>query len=220
MGYRRISFHPGNIYHVYNRGVAQQDIFDSDQDCLRFCNLLTYYLPVGYVQSYSLAKRSKNRGKKTNRPSLTPYGTGLVDVLCYCLMSNHVHLLLHENVERGISTYVQRVFNSYARYFNSRYERSGPLFSGPFRAVHVDSDDHFLHMTRYIHLNPYAAGLIEDPANYRWSSLSDYLQSGQGHKCHTRLLKTMMKHDEYRKFVHDYGDYARELESIKHIAID
>ncbi len=220
MGYRTVSFAPGNIYHICHRGVARQNIFTNKYERQRFLALLVYYLPHGYVVSYSLAKKQRGLKKWEIVSRGTPYNKGLVDLLCYCLMGSHVHLLLCENTERGISTYLQRVFNSYARYFNVRHERSGPLFTGRFRAVHIDGSDQFLHVTRYVHLNPYVAGMVDDPVIYQWSSLNEYVGVRKHNLCHTRLLGSLMKPGEYRGFVTDYANYARELESIKHLILE
>jgi len=115
---------------------------------------------------------------------------------------------------------MQRLANSYARYFNVRHHRSGPLFSGPFKAVSIEGDDQFLHVTRYIHLNPYVAGVVKTPLAYTWSSLSEYIALGAPRICHTELLASMMTPSEYVAFMNDQADYARELEDIKHLLID
>jgi putative transposase len=151
VGYRYEEFAPGEIYHVCTRSVEGRDIFLSDVDRKRFLSLLIHCLPRGHAQSYSTAKRFKQRLDRTSE------GSGLVDIMCYCLMTNHAHLLLKENIEHGISGYMQKLLNSYARYFNVRRSRKGSLFAGPFRAVGIDGDEQLLHVSRYIHLNPYMA---------------------------------------------------------------
>lgn len=214
MGYRIDEFTPGEIYHIYTRGVEKRNIFRHNGDRMRFLALLLHCLPQSSIRSYSLAYKLKQEPKRTLS------GEGLVDVLCYCLMTNHIHLLLRENTEHGISLYMQRVLNSYARYFNVSAERSGSLFVNPFKAVLVVSDDQFLHVGRYIHLNSYVAHLIKDPFQYRWSSLGEYISKKKDGFCHTELLHSMMKPKEYRKFVADEADYARSLADIEHLLID
>ncbi len=151
-----------------------RDIFRHTSDRARFLALILHCLPQGSIPSYSRARKIKKEHQLT-RP-----GEGLVDVLCYCLMSNHVHFLLRENVDNGISRYMQRLLNSYARYFNVSSQRSGSLFVNPFKAVLVVNDNQLLHVGRYIHLNPYVAHMVEDPFGYRWSSLSEYLSAKAG----------------------------------------
>lgn len=131
-------------------------------------------------------------------------------------MPNHIHLLLRENAEHGISTFLQRVLNAYAKYFNRRHKRTGHLFSGRYHAMHVESDEQFLHVTRYIHLNPHVAGLSPDPFAYSWSSLPEYAGDPAAPPlCHTDLLSSMMRRDVYRAFVLDHAAYARSLAGIK-----
>jgi len=195
--------------------VEQRLIFESDGDRDRMLALFTHCLPILRRRSYSAAKvyGEKKRGVKM--------GAGLVDLLCYCLMDNHIHLLLQENVENGISMYMQRLLNSYARYFNVRHQRVGSLFAGPFKAVSIDGDEQLLHVSRYIHLNPYVAGVVGDVVSYRWSSLSEYLaRPNRNDTCHTQLLKSLMGPQQYRVFVTNEADFARELSDINHLLLE
>lgn len=215
MGYRLEPFAPGEIFHIYTRGVEHRRIFLNKSDRARFLALLIHCLPVGQIRSYSTAQKLKQQ------PFLTDEGSGLVDLLCYCLMDNHIHLLLKENTERGISTYLQRVLNAYARYFNIRRHRTGPLFAGPFRAVSIEGDEQLLHVSRYIHLNPYAAGMVDTVQSYAWSSFPEYIASGSTQiQCHMGLIKSMMNATSYRNFVIDEADFSRELASIKHLLLE
>lgn len=215
MGYRYVDFAPGEIYHVFTRGVEKRKIFLYDADRIRFVSLLIHCLPQGPIQSFSVAQKLK-RGSE-----ITISGKGLVDILCYCLMNNHVHLLLKENVDHGISIYMQRLLTSYAMYFNVRSERSGSLFVHPFKAVLVDADEQFLHVTRYIHLNPFVAHLVRDPFVYPWSSLVQYTAKRRpATNCHSDLLSGMMGKGEYQAFVLDYADYTQSLDDNYHLLID
>lgn len=222
MGYRQEQFAPGNVYHIYNRGVEKRDIFSNDHDRERFRILLLYCLPKEKIISYSTVKKVHNTTNKKlpPQPTVTRPGQGLVDLLCFCLMGNHFHLLLHENSSGGISKYMQRVTNSYVRYFNTRHERTGPLFSGRFRAVRVAGDEPLLHVSRYIHLNPFVGHLVENPVDYPWSSLADYTGLATKTICHTNLIFSLLKPVQYKKFVTDYASYARDLADIQHLTLD
>ena len=160
MSYRYDDLAPGEIYHICTRGVERRNIFRHDSDKLRFRELLVHYLPQEGVRSYSLAKKFGYSIELTNPRA------GLVDLLAYCLMDNHIHLLVHENIEGGTSQYMHRILTSYAKFFNMSQQRSGSLFLNPFRAVLVDDDEQLLHVSRYIHLNPYVAHMIKDPFSY------------------------------------------------------
>jgi len=214
MAYRYDEFAPGEIYHLYTRGVEQRTIFRSDRDRVRFLELLVHCLPPEETMSYSTAR------KLGRESELTKKGRGLVDVLCYCLMDNHFHLLIRENIGKGTSVYMQRVLNSYAKFFNLSQRRSGPLFIRPFKAVLIDGDDYFLQVSRYIHLNPYIAHMTKNPLEYRWSSLSEYTRPTRPKSCHTSLLHSMVDAEEYKEFVRDHADYARSLADTQHLLID
>ena len=88
----------------------------------------------------------------------------------YVLMTNHVHLLLTPQLEKGLARTMQSLGSRYARYFNKAYDRSGTLFEGRYRASLIESDSYLLACYRYVELNPVRAGLVGDPARYLHSS--------------------------------------------------
>ena len=90
----------------------------------------------------------------------------LVSILAYCVMPNHFHLLLKQEVEGGISTYLRRLTVSFVRYYNILHKQKGPLFESFFKAVLIESENQLLHVSRYIHLNPTSAKLVNDPIKY------------------------------------------------------
>ncbi|MBS8265685.1 transposase [Mesobacillus boroniphilus] len=132
------------IYHVMFRGVNRQDIFHDDEDRMKFLEILKKY------KEYA----------------------GLV-VYAWCLMSNHIHLLLKEG-EEGIGATMKRVGVSYALFFNWKYQTSGHLFQNRFNSESVEQDDYFLTVVRYIHQNPVKAGMVGRVEDWRWSSCSGY----------------------------------------------
>ncbi|MDP3997516.1 MAG: transposase, partial [bacterium] len=214
MAYRYDDLAPGEVYHICTRAVDRQSIFLDKADHERILALLIHCFPQGVIQSYSIARRLKEDIE------LSQSGKGLVDLLVYCVMSNHLHLLVKENTEGGTSLYMQRLLNSYAKYFNLRYKRSGPLFTGRFKAVLVDGDEQLLHVSRYIHLNPYVAHMIDAPLAYPWSSLNEYIGLAKANTCHTKLIAGIMNEPEYKAFVTDEADYARALADTKHLLLD
>lgn len=131
------------IYHVVMRGINQQDIFCDEED---------------YQQFTATVKRVK-----ADRFEL--YG--------YCLMSNHIHLLIHEKSE-GISQAMKRIGTSYAWCYNQKYFRTGHLFQGRYKSECVEDDAYLLTVIRYIHNNPVKAGVVSKPEDYRWSSIHAY----------------------------------------------
>lgn len=104
----------------------------------------------------------------------------LVRILAYCIMPTHMHLILQQKQEDGISKFMSRIQNSYARFFNLRHVRKGPLWQGRFERIWIENDEHLLHETRYVHLNPVTAYLVEDPADWPHSSYVEYLTTNPG----------------------------------------
>ena len=141
------------IYHVMIRGINRQDIFEDDGDYQKMVKLLK-----------GQAERFDNNGLR-----LPPFCT----IYAYCLMSNHVHLLLQER-ESPMSETVRRLGISYASYFNKKYQREGHLFQDRFRSEPVDTIEYFVTLLRYIHQNPVKAGLVTRPVDYVWSSWLEY----------------------------------------------
>ncbi len=133
------------IYHIMLRGNEKKDIFLEDQDRERFLNII----------------RAKNEEKKWL-------------LYAYCLMDNHVHLLINEGAE-AISRIMKRINTSYAYYFNTKYKRVGHLLQDRYRSENIESDRYLLAAVRYVHNNPIKAGIVNDASQYRWSSFNLYL---------------------------------------------
>lgn len=137
-------------------------------------------------------------------------------------MPNHFHLLIKQNTDNGISRFMRLTINSYARYYNTKYKRVGSLFQGMFKAVHIETDEQLLHISRYIHLNPLVSHIIneQDFLSYPYSSLPEYINN-QGYISNpVPILNHFSKKQSYLKFVLDQADYGKELEKIKHLTLE
>ncbi len=132
------------IYHIMMRGINRQDIFFDDEDYRRF------------LETMKRVKESR---------SCTIYG--------YCLMGNHIHLLLHEE-EEGLSVIMKRIGTSYAWWYNQKYDRVGHVFQNRFQSETVEIEAYLLGVLRYIHNNPVKAKLVAIPEEYKWSSCQAY----------------------------------------------
>jgi REP element-mobilizing transposase RayT len=137
--------YPGAFYHVINRGNSLEKIFTSTRDYEKFLQYLE---------------------KAAERFALI--------IHTYCLMDNHYHLLI-ETPEPNLSMTMQWLNVSYATYFNRKQDRSGHLFQGRFKAILIDADAYLKHLSRYIHLNPVRAGIINTPRQYHWSSYPSFI---------------------------------------------
>ncbi len=121
-------------------------------------------------------------------------------------MPTHLHLILAQLKDEGISLFMQNLLNSYTRYFNVKNERVGPLWQGRFKSILIQSDEQLLHLTRYIHLNPTSQNLVEKPEDWKYSSSNEYLWREDDVLCN---FKENIKIDPnpYRKFVEERQDY-------------
>lgn len=197
------------IYHIYNRGVEKRNIFLDEQDYAVFLHLLKFYLspldpndthPSLQFQNYSVVRPRplENLNKE-------------VQLIAYCLMPNHFHLLLKQTTKDGVTKLLRKVSTTYAMYFNKRNKRVGYLFQGPYKAVYVESDSYLLHLSRYIHLNPLelTSSLL---VSYPYSSYQYYL----GLK-HARWVKPKIILDYFDKskllpFLESYQTYSDFVE--------
>ena len=146
---RKVLLRAGECYHVYNRGNNHQPIFFDQANYLFFLQRLRDFVTKEAA-----------------------------DIVAYCLMPNHYHLLVRLNTDQ-FSNAMQSFGQSYTNAINNRYERVGSLFQGRFQAIHVDRDEYLLHLSRYIHLNP-VPSLVRRPEDWEFSSYRDYIGLRQG----------------------------------------
>lgn len=193
---RKEVFQEGEYYHLYSRGVEKRDIFTSISDRERFLMLL---LLCNSERPINISNVLKKYGGEPSQKLMAEMcekeapASRLVGVVSYALMPNHLHIVVQEREENGISKFMLKLMTAYSMYFNTRYDRSGPLFTRPFRSRHIDSDDYFRWLFAYVHLNPLdlmdagwkERGLSSMPragsflGEYRYSSYSDYFGAGR-----------------------------------------
>lgn len=220
---RSVVFANNEVYHVYNRAVEKRPVFTDKREYQRSILALDYYR--FQKPAYSLAKALQlEKDQRIDFLSkLKKEGKKLAEIVSYCLMPNHFHLLLKQKETGGISKYINNFANSYTRYFNVKHSRNGPLFQGVFKAVRMEDEEQLLHVSRYIHLNPVTSYLVkeEDLEKYLWSSLPEYLGLRSEEICDKEIiLSNFASKESYRKFVYDQIDYAKKIEAIKHLVYD
>ena len=198
------------FYHIYNRGVEKRKIFLDNQDYSAFLNHLEIYLdpnlkvkPSGLIHTKSVADE--------------------VDLIAYCLMPNHFHLFLKQTTKNGVTKFLRRILTSYVLYFNKKYEREGSLFQGKPKGVLIESEPYFLHLTRYIHLNPSGLKEAGNFKDYPYSSYKEYVGARKKDwvkpDAVLNYFKTNTNHNfkninSYEKFVSDYGKDSSEILGI------
>jgi putative transposase len=187
MSKRKDNLVSGEIYHIYNRGVDKRDIFMDDEDRIRFLHDLYEFndsnptIKLDYFLSDNNSEVGLPNIKREPRKIL-------VEILAYCLMDNHFHMIVRQKAENGITEFMRKLGTGYTNYFNKKYERSGSLFQGRFKSICIKSNSHLMYLPMYIHLNPLdfkfhewrkkkiknykeATQFLD---SYRWSSYMDY----------------------------------------------
>ncbi|MGK7890288.1 MAG: transposase [Leptolyngbyaceae cyanobacterium] len=177
---REMAFIPGQFYHLYNRGVNRDRIFFERENYLHFLRQWRRYL--------------------------VPH---TLDVLAYCLMPNHYHFLVQVRDE-GLSEKMGFLSLAYTKAINKRHNRCGPLFQGRFQSIHVNEACYLLNLSRYIHLNPVKAQLVDTPQEWEFSSYQDYVELRRGSLPQFRMVRNGMGDAAtYRSFV--------EVEDIRYL---
>lgn len=220
---RTIPLVRGEAYHVYNRGIDHRPTYTDKREFDRAIETIKFYrLPHSPVRLSVFLAWAKERRERLVK-ELEERKERLVDILSYSLMPNHFHFLLRQKRENGIAKFMSNFQNSYTRYFNTRHRRTGPLFLDQFKAIRIETEEQLLHVSRYIHLNPYSSFVVktfEELKKYPWSSLSQYLGS-QSRFCQTEIVKSYFKtKTAFEKFIFDQADYQRSLEKIKHLIFE
>ena len=224
------------IYHIYNRGVEKRKIFSETSDYLRFVHdlyefnneepaiNLTYH--IGYShKEVGLPKFERERGKP------------LVDIMAFCLMPNHFHLMLRQKTTSGITEFMRKLGTGYTNFFNQKYDRVGPLFQGKYKLVLLKSDSHFIHLPFYIHLNPLDLKFLnwrgekfsdhrkamQFLETYQWSSFPDYIGKKNFPSVTQRefLMKFFGGPEHYKKEINLYLlEATEENERIRNLLIE
>jgi putative transposase len=200
---------PGEYYHIYNRGMQKQSIFVTDQDRLRFLFLLLAFQGKNPIKNIS-------REIKQNVQSRTLYinpelkkeilENRTVELVAFCLMPNHFHLLVTEVEENGIPKFMQRVETAYTMYFNKRHNKSGHLLQGSYKSVHLEDDTQLMHLSAYIHKNPSELKeFVNHETKYPWSSLQDYLAENR----FDGLLAQNIILDRYKNSSDSYAEFIK-----------
>lgn len=185
MPQRKPIFFQNGYFHVYNRGHNKQKIFLHYKDYVRYLLRLKEYLE--------------------KHP---------ITLLCYCLMPNHIHLILRQDSEEPIDVFIHRLHTAYTMFFNKKYERVGSVFQSRFKAKCIETDEYLLHGSRYVHINPIELLRPQGPAlnsqltKYPWSSYQEYTQPSSSlpiSLCDTSIIlnyfKKENKQQSYKQFV-------------------
>src|SRR3989344_1611931 len=154
--FRIKQYKAGGIYHIYNRGLDGRSVCDDETDFVTFEKLLRQYLTGTQVEDDRYKSDKPSIVLRKQRMSLT----GQIEMVAYCLMPDHIHLLVRQKTADAITKLMRRVMTAYVMAYNLRHKRRGPLFEMAYRAVLVDTEEKALHLTRWIHLNPVVRSVV------------------------------------------------------------
>lgn len=215
MPVRKIVFENSRFYHILNRSIQGIPIFSNPRQCEVFLDLLNFYnntKPPGCFSAHKTHLSDKESGIKSEP---------IVSILNYCLMPNHFHLTLMQKVDFGITTFMQRVTNSFSHFYNIKFKNVGPLFQGSFKAIEIDSVEQLIHLSRYIHLNPVTANIVESPEDYPYSSYKSYIGLEKSDIVFSNpILSQFGSIEKYTKFVLLQKDYQRKLCKIRKFILE
>lgn len=214
MGARKEIFVTGGYYHIYNRAVAGIPIFSDDKAAKQFLNCAQYYCLQKPPTKYSVYRRNEERFSLQD-------SNKIITLCSYCIMPNHFHFLLRQDVDEGIRKFIMKLTNSFAHYYSTKNNFSGHIFQGNFRAVNIENDEQLLHVSRYIHLNPTTSNLVKNPEEYNYSSFQIYLGIRQSQLINTSvILELAGSLQRYKKFVIEQKGYQKKLRILKHLTLE
>lgn len=178
-------------YHCYNRGVDKRVVFMDEDDCERFLVLLYLCNDIDSTTHVIDLELKHVRLDDILARRTIMRTAPLVHIAVYALMPNHVHFVLRQCVDGGLSRFMQKVFTGYTMYFNKKNDRTGSLFAGSYKSKHLDSDEYFKHAIQYVLLNPVelfqpnwkkgqglTSAIEKQLRAYRYASVPDFF----GHK--------------------------------------
>lgn len=208
-------------YHVFNRSVGHEEILTSQKTLHRISEVMDYYRFPQTLRFSQFQLLSHERQKNyIEHMKLQPQ---LVDIFAFAFMPNHYHILLKQLQDRGITVFIANLQNSFAKFYNLKYNRHGTLFQCPFKAKRITSDEELLHVSRYIHLNPVTSFIVrfEELVTYPWTSFATYLQESVSPTVNKdKILNLISPKEKYYKFVADQEDYQKKLAEIKHLILE
>lgn len=197
-------------YHIYNRGVAGQNIFNDKKDYKKFLSYLKLYLTPIDLQRHAL---------QVSPSKVLKNYTEQISLLCYCLMPNHFHILLQQHGERSIADFMKSLSMKYSLYFDKRYSRRGPLYEDRYKAVEVTSEGQFIYLSKYIHRNPVDILPAKTRlAGYKYSSYGNCLKLFHQPWVKTDDILSYFKTSSYKNFVEETDE--RDLVLVRKVAID
>lgn len=224
MSIRKTPLITDQIYHIFNRSVAGQIIFRNSREYNLFIDSMEYYSFSDVKLRFSHYVRLEKNIRLQTLVDLYKSSKKVVDIYALCVMPNHYHILVKQNVDNGISDFIRKLQSSYAHYLNIKTKRAGSVYQSPFKGTLIENDEQFMHVARYIHINPLTSYILDKTdklTNYIWNSYRDYIGIESRKFINTdKLLNYFNSTQEFIDFTLNQVDYQRELHKIKHLILD
>lgn len=211
----------GEIYHIYNKSIATENIFGNLNYLNKILKIINFYRYDQRIRLSFFNKMGKNRQR--NYLLELKNAQPLIDIYAQSFMPNHYHFLLKQLQDSGIKKFISNIQNSYAKFFNIINNREGSLFLNSFKFKRITKEEDFLHVCRYIHINHATSRLIEfnQLATYPFCSYSWYLDSRLNKFINADLiLNHFRSKDDFVKFHQNQVDYQRRLKEIKDLLLE
>ncbi len=197
MVYRKKPFAVGEYYHVFNRGTDKRTIFTDQNDINRFFQSMVEFNtvePIGSIFENSFVQ------KKPLKAKVAP-SEPLVHFVAYCLNPNHYHFILQQASENGIPKFMQRLGTGYTNYFNELNDRTGALFQGTYKSIHIASDAYLLHVSAYVNLNDkvHQLGSLTPKLVKSISSWEEYVGKDTAGICKKEAILDQFKNSRHYK---------------------
>lgn len=179
-------WYPNTSYHITARGNRKEDIFKDEKDFQRYLNIMENGLD---------------------------YFENKFNIMCYCLMDNHIHMMI-ETTDTHYKEYITRVNSMYARYFNNKYEYVGQLYQGRYYSGIINNDSQVLSVSKYIHLNPVKANMVNSPEEYKWSSYPMYIGERKQRLIKSESILNYFNNDDEYSNREEYKIFVNKVEPI------
>lgn len=195
---RKTQLVKGEYYHIFNRGVDKRKIFSDQLDRQRFFQSMDEFNtldPIGSIyENFFRDRKEKNKSKKK-----------LVSFVCFCLNPNHYHFILKQTAEQGIEKFMHRLGVGYTKYFNKKHGRTGVLFQGAFKAVHIKSNSYLFHLSAYVNLNNrvHSLGNSVSKSMSSWREYTDDFSKNTFCREKRVILNDFKNSEDYREFAEE-----------------
>ena len=187
-----MNYSKGNYYHIFNRGANREPIFFNETNYLYLLKLIKKYL-----EKYDIT------------------------LACYCLMLNHYHFIARQNSDAPISRFLQTTFNAYTQAVNKQQNRKGTLFESRPKSIQIDDESYLVYLFRYIHLNPFSAGLVSSPEQWAYSNYCEFIGQRNDSLFDKELFhKYFDSGIDYKNFVLDFQLEQSQQEKVQKYLFD